>query len=241
MTACQKFVIQRDDDVASNNKRRTRAFLVSSPSKLLLHPQKLFLKGQRKTRNKIANGRQSGQADGITQPNLDDEVVNTLLGNFRSRGTGASTGSIHSETQISGSRRPTFLRACYPTTQGGRRRRSSRWRRKDRSPHEPTASKHWRRRRRKTSDETARELGRIGGRDTHQQGASRRRRRATREQHRHCNKAREKQTNKQTHARNCNKREMQNERDTKRESGGERKFGQFGFGITLIHQISKLN
>jgi hypothetical protein len=34
---------------------------------------------------------------------------------------------------------------------------------------------------------------------------------------------------------------MQNERDTKRESGGERKFGQFGFGITLIHQISKLN
>ncbi len=170
MTECQKFVIQRDDNVASNNQRRTREFLVSSPSELLLHPQKLFLKEQRKTRNKIANGRQSGQADGMPQPNLDDEVVNTLLRNFRSRGTGAGTGSIHSETQKSGSRRPTFLRACYPTTQGGRRRR-----RKDRSPHESTASKHWRRRRRKTSDETARELGRIGGRDTHQQGASRRR------------------------------------------------------------------
>ncbi len=189
-------MIQRGDDVASKNKRRTRAFLVSSPSKLLLHPQKVFLRGQRKTRNKIANGRQSGQADGMPQPNLDDEVVNILLGNFRSRGAGAGTGSIHSETQKSGSRRPTFLRACYPTTQGGRRRR----------------------RRRKTSDETARELGRIGGRDTHQQGASRRRRRATREKHRHRNKAREKQANKQTHARNCNTREMQNER------GRERKF-----------------
>ncbi len=32
-----------------------------------------------------------------------------------------------------------------------------------------------------------------------------------------------------------------NEKCKTRERGRERKFGQFGFGITLIHQISKLN